>query len=228
MRLAVDSGLDEFVSLGGKVDELEIRDEKDGKYAVDFQYILMNRWAMEGIRKVALPVVRPTLHDFASKFEFAAYMSTFMSVVHYDIREPDAGIPQVEFSRADMTGLGLADSSLRLMSCLHVAEHIGLGRYGDRIDPGGFNKACAELSRVLADRGHLFFAVPVGRPRVVFNSHRVLSVKQVIDALPELVLEEFSGISSRGGYVKNAPLDSLDFDDYGCGLFHFVKEPRNV
>ena len=54
-----------------------------------------------------------------------------------------------------------------------MAEHIGLGRYGDPLDPLGTRKAAAELQRVLAPGGQLLFSLPVGRPRVEFNAHRV-------------------------------------------------------
>jgi hypothetical protein len=33
---------------------------------------------------------------------------------------------------------------------MHVVEHVGLGRYGDALDPKGDARACAELARVLA------------------------------------------------------------------------------
>src|ERR1035437_9128085 len=59
------------------------------------------------------------------------------------------------------------------VSCLHVAEHIGLGRYGDPIDPLGTNKALLELQRVLAPGGVLLFSMPVGRERVEFNAQRI-------------------------------------------------------
>src|SRR2546430_15650029 len=65
------------------------------------------------------------------------------------------------------------DLELSSVSCLHVAEHIGLGRYGDAIDPLGTRKAIGELARVLAVDGRLYFALPVGRPRGVFNAHRI-------------------------------------------------------
>jgi hypothetical protein len=36
---------------------------------------------------------------------------------------------------------------------MHVVEHIGLGRYGDPIDPDGDLKAISELKRVVQKRG---------------------------------------------------------------------------
>jgi hypothetical protein len=56
---------------------------------------------------------------------------------------------------------------------MHVIEHIGLGRYGEALDPDGDLKAIRELVRVLAAGGNLLVVVPVGRPRIQFNAHRI-------------------------------------------------------
>ena len=42
------------------------------------------------------------------------------------------------------------------MSCLHVAEHIGLGRYGENIDINGTKNAVEELQRILVKNANLF------------------------------------------------------------------------
>jgi len=47
---------------------------------------------------------------------------------------------------------------------MNVVEHVGLGRYGEPLDPEGDIKAMRELRRVLAPGGSLLFVVPVGRP----------------------------------------------------------------
>ena len=218
-RTRFEADLNRFASMGGKIDSEHRCEDAEPVYAVDFQYLLMNRWAFDRLRGIS-----GTLHDFASKVDFVAFAAADRDVIHYDIRKPDIDIPGVLFKHGDLTALPLPDASVSLASCLHVAEHVGLGRYGDEIDPHGFVKACSELSRVLAPGGSLFFAVPVGVSRVVFNAHRVLSSGQVLTAFSGLRLAEFSGISKAGQYAEDVPVYSLDGDEYGCGLFHFVKD----
>ena len=46
--------------------------------------------------------------------------------------------------------LPFEDESVESLSCMHVVEHIGLGRYGDILDPDGDSKAISELKRALA------------------------------------------------------------------------------
>ena len=84
----------------------------------------------------------------------------------------------------DLTRLPFATHSISSLSCLHVIEHIGLGRYGDPIDPLGTAKAAAELERVLRPNGRLLLTTPVGRERVQFNAHRIFAPATIPDAAP--------------------------------------------
>jgi len=52
-------------------------------------------------------------------------------------------------------------------------EHDGLGRYGDPIDPYGDIKAMQKMKAMLHEDGLLFFAVPIGKDRLVWNAHRI-------------------------------------------------------
>ncbi len=81
------------------------------------------------------------------------------------------------------------------------------------------HKAAQELARVLAPGGNLFLAVPVGRPRLCFNAHRI----HLPEAIPELFsrfsLVEFSGVTDQGEYVPDADPDMMSKQKYGGGLF---------
>ena len=109
---------------------------------------------------------------------------------------------------------------------MHVIEHIGLGRYGDEIDPQGDKKACRELTRVLARGGDLFFVSPVGRPRIEYNAHRIYSYGMVLDLFPGLELMETALLPTKGdtGFIENAGAKEMDVEEYGCGCFWFRKK----
>jgi hypothetical protein len=116
------------------------------------------------------------------------------------------------------------DNSLPSISCLHVAEHIGLGRYGDPLDPLGTKKAAKELSRCLARGGNLYFSLPVGKPKLCFNAHRIHSPWQILDYFPALKLVEFSGYDDQKRFVENADMRSFENAKYACGMFLFTKK----
>ena len=100
---------------------------------------------------------------------------------------------------------------------------MGLGRYGDTPDYDGDLAAMRELNRVVASGGSLLFAVPIGRPRLVYNAHRIYAYRQIMEVFENRFdLKEFSLIQDRGGMVSGATKQLADAQSYGCGCFHFV------
>jgi SAM-dependent methyltransferase len=153
----------------------------------------------------------------------ATMLSATLPVTYIDYRALRVSIPGMTSLAGDLTRLPLRDRSVESLSCIHVAEHVGLGRYGDPIDPAGTRRAAAELARVLAPGGRLYFALPVGQPRVEFNAHRVHAATQIVDYFSELQLEEYSGIGDDRRYYEHVPLDRFARDRYACGLFVFTR-----
>lgn len=163
--------------------------------------------------------------DVGSRVDgFVAHVAAFTDVVYVDLRPLEAkGHPHIRARVGTVLALPFDDRAVRSLSCLHVIEHIGLGRYGDPLDPGGSLKALAELQRVVAPGGDLYLGVPVGRERVCFNAHRVLSPQTVLRAMGELSLVEFSAVDDAGDLVRDAAPADFERADYSCGLFHFTR-----
>jgi len=96
------------------------------------------------------------------------------------------------------------------------------------LDPNGDLKAIAELKRVLSIDGTLLFVVPMGKPRIMFNAHRIYSYQQIMEYLQGLDLVEFAFIPDHhdeGGLVYGASEEMIARQDYGCGCFWFKKRP---
>jgi SAM-dependent methyltransferase len=138
---------------------------------------------------------------------------------------PEIVLPGLTVGQADLCALDMKSNSLESVSCLHVLEHVGLGRYGDPLDPRGDRRAAEELTRVLAPGGLLLMVVPVGRSRVNFNAHRVYSLPQVLGLFPGLTLKSSSLIPDdpRAGMIENPPEDLVARQAWGCGCFVFSK-----
>ena len=190
----------------------------------DFErhYVYFPAWAAR-----VLKIIKPQkLVDISSSLRFVAVVSAFIPTDFYDYRPAPLVLSNLSTKKGDLMDLPFADNSLPCVSCMHVVEHIGLGRYGDPIDYDGDLKAMSELSRVLAKAGSLLFVVPLGKPRIVFNAHRIYSYEQVISGFPELTLKEFALIpenSKDGGLVYNPAKSLIDKQTYGCGCFWFTK-----
>jgi ubiquinone/menaquinone biosynthesis C-methylase UbiE len=145
----------------------------------------------------------------------------------YDYRPADIQFDNLETKKGDLVAMPFADNSVESLSCMHTVEHIGLGRYGDPMDVNGDLKAIAELKRVLAPGGTLLFVVPIGKPKIEFNAHRIYSHAQIIHYFADLELKEFSLIPDNSlevGIVKNASSDLADAQEWGCGCFWFTKK----
>ncbi len=170
---------------------------------------------------------RPERHvDVGSEVNFVGMLSASLPVVFVDIRPLPVELPRLISLTGDLVGgLPFQDGSVPSLSCLHVAEHVGLGRYGDELDPAGTRRACAELARVLAPGGDLLFSVPVGRPRVCFNAHRIHTPQQICSYFRALELTEFSVVDDHYRLRLHASRERAAELEYGCGLFHFRRSP---
>jgi SAM-dependent methyltransferase len=164
--------------------------------------------------------------DISSNLHFCSVVSAFIPVKFYDFRPADLKLSQLSTDRADLLSLPFEDNSVHSLSCMHVVEHVGLGRYGDSLNPNGDLEAIGELQRVLATGGSLLFVVPVGKPRIMFDAHRIYSYEQIMRYFQEIRLEEFALIpdsSDPRGIIYNASKELADAQRYGCGCFWFKK-----
>jgi hypothetical protein len=196
--------------------------ERTAKSPFDPHYFYLGIWAAKRIMQFA-----PEKHvDVGSKVDFVGFLSCFTKVIYIDIRPLDTEATNLESRSGSILNMPFESASVGSLSCLHVAEHIGLGRYGDELDPRGTEKAAVELSRVLAVGGDLLFALPIGKPRTCFNAHRIHSLDQVMEYFHGLDLMEFSGVDDRGAYHEKMPTNAFDDANYACGFFWFRKPKR--
>ncbi len=196
--------------------------DKTATTAFDRHYIYHPAWAAR-----VLAQIKPRVHvDIGSTLHFCTIASAFVPFRFYDYRPAEVELSNLSSESADLLGLPFDDNSIDSLSCMHVVEHVGLGRYGDPLDPLGDKKAMAELSRVLAVGGNLLFVVPVGEPKVMFNAHRIYSYNQVIDSFSDLSLVAFSLIpehQDNGGMIDSATAKDVAQEQYACGCFWFTK-----
>lgn len=195
------------------------RTEKTG---FDRHYVYHAAW---GARILAQTL--PKIHvDISSTLYFCSLVSAFIPVNYYDYRPADLKLDNLTSESANLISLPFTDESIQSLSCMHVVEHVGLGRYGDPLDPDADLKAVAELKRVLAPGGSLLFVVPVGKPKIAFNAHRIYSYDQVVSFFSDLKLQEFTLIPdnpNNAGLIQHATKELADKQTYGCGCFWFKR-----
>ena len=192
-------------------------EERTPSHGFDAHYVYLGAWAFRHIARA-----HPAEHvDIGGQIGWVTCLASVTRVVFIDVRPFLGTVENLESRAGDVLALPFPDRSVPSLSCLHVAEHIGLGRYGDPIDPLGTRKAFAELARVLALHGRLYFVLPVGRPMVAFNAHRVhdpVSIEQwIVDE--GLVLREFAAVDDKGQFRADASPSDMRDQAYACGMF---------
>lgn len=196
-----------------------ILNEKVSYTPFDTHYFYQQLWAFEHILKH-----KPTQHvDIGSTYEMSGYISKITKAVFVDIRPIKTSLRNLIIKKGDILNLPFPNNSITSLSCLHVAEHIGLGRYGDPIDPEGTKKACLELVRVLGKGGLLYFSLPIGKERICFNAHRIFRPSTIVKYFKGLKLLEFSVVDDAGVFHKNISVRNYNDLHYGCGMFLFKK-----
>lgn len=196
--------------------------DNTGATGFDRHYVFHTAWAARVVAQN-----KPEKHiDISSSLYFCSILSALLPIEFYDYRPAALGLDNLRSERGDLLQLPFGDGTVRSLSCMHVVEHVGLGRYGDRLDSHGDVRAMAELKRVLAPMGNLLFVVPVGRPRVMFNAHRIYSYEQILSDFSDLTLKEFSLIpddEATGGLIRHADPGLVKKQNYACGCFWFQK-----
>jgi len=179
---------------------------------------------------------KPVKHvDIGSRVDgFVGHVASFREIEVFDVRPITTLVPGVVFRQADLmnrsslpltAGEGYCDS----LSCLHAVEHFGLGRYGDPVDPQGYQRGIANMSQLLRPRGTFYLSAPIGQERVEFNANWVFDPRHIVLCAEagDLTLQKLIIITPTNE-PQEYSFDSdvlayLALQRYLLGLFVFTK-----
>jgi SAM-dependent methyltransferase len=174
---------------------------------------------------------KPLKHiDIGSSMNFIAHVASYREIEVFDIREQKSSFPNIRFRRLDLMNkdfnlIDYCDS----VSCLHVLEHFGLGRYGDKVDYEGHLLGWENINKLLKQGGKLYFSVPIGEQRIEFNAHRVFSMRYLLKMIgSKYRIDSFSYVRDNGQLIRDPKLDEGSIASsfschYGCGIFELTK-----
>lgn len=222
------------------IDTFPITGENTKYTSFDRHYVYHTAWAARVVSEI-----KPTVHtDISSSLYFSSIVSAFTPVDFYDYRPANLQLSGLNTKEGDLMKLPFADKSIESISCLHTIEHVGLGRYGDPLDPHGDLKAISELKRVVKVGGNLLIVVPVGKQKIEFNAHRIYTPEKLVSYVTEhntehntesesniessgkFTLKEYAYIpetDKEGPLKRNADLKEGQNDRYACGCFWFTR-----
>jgi SAM-dependent methyltransferase len=185
----------------------------------DTHYVYQGTWLFEKL----LQRKPPTHVDVGSYIGYMGFISALFPTTFIDIRPTGAKFEGFSERKGSVLDLPYEDGEILSLSCLHVIEHIGLGRYGDPLDLDGSAKALAELQRVLAPGGDLYLSAPSGRSATYFNAHRVFDPAVIVEALDELELVQLDAVLDGEQQVRPVTLGELRDNAYACGMYWFKR-----
>lgn len=175
---------------------------------------------------------KPEKHvDIGSRVDgFVAHVASFREIEVFDVRPITMQLPGVTFTQADLMMpvaemAGYCDS----LSCLHALEHFGLGRYGDPVDPNGFERGFVNMATLLKRGGVFYLSIPIGKDRVEFNANRIFDPRVIIALATAnaLCLSELTVIQNGGQIemidINESILSELASRRYALGIFKFTK-----
>jgi SAM-dependent methyltransferase len=183
---------------------------------VDPHYYFQDAWGFEKIFKA-----KPACHvDIGSHHKLVALLSKVVDTTMVDLRPLPVSLDSLKFKAGTILALPFPDASVPSVSSLCVVEHIGLGRYGDPLDPEGTAKAVAELKRIVAPGGDLYVSVPIDDVnRIYFNAHRAFC-----DAYLEKLFAPFEIVERR--YIFGNDFTDTLRPGFGTGCYH-LRRPRS-
>jgi len=173
-------------------------------------YYYQDAWAFEKIVNQ-----KPDFHiDVGSHNKYVTFLSKIIKVIMVDIRPLSLPMDSLKFCRGSIGNLPFKNASVPSVSSLCVVEHVGLGRYGDPLDPNGSECAINELKRIIQPGGDLYISLNVDDSnRVYFNAHRAFQVDYLIK-----LFKPFEVIESR--YIYGKEYGSEIKPGFGTGCYH--------
>ena len=195
-----------------------------------WQDLVVARWIFEA---------QPLRHvDVGSRVDgFVAHVASFREIEVFDVRPITTQIQGIVFKQAnvmtlntELAGSGYCDS----LSCLHAIEHFGLGRYGDPINPLGYESGIANMAKLLKPGGRFYLSTPVGKERVEFNANRIFAPSTIIQCAEsnDLRIHQLMVIGAGGAVREVQPTqsvyDQLSKENYNLAIFVFTKQSNAI
>ena len=174
---------------------------------------------------------RPEKHlDIGSRIDgVVAQIASYRHLDVLDIRdikiEPHKNIDFVKKNLLHTMKLNEEEKydSISSIGCL---AHIGLGRYGDPIDPDGYKKGIKAINELAKENCIVYILAPIGKEGVEFNAHKIFDAVKLIKEfeINSFNLKEFHLINDEGKLILNSKIeDSIDLN-FGGGYFVFQKK----
>lgn len=167
--------------------------------------------------------------DIGSRVEgfITSLISAKINLIFADINLPPVPFPGTTTTRIDLQEMTpIQFENVNSVSSLHVIEHLGLGKYGDKIDALGHRKVFEDFSAVLATGTRLYLSSPVSHsPGVIFNAGRHLDPNEMLNDATNngFIIDEVAIVQDDWTFDINPTQEQLYQSEYGCLILCLTK-----
>lgn len=160
--------------------------------------------------------------DIGSRIDgFISHLCIFLeNITILDVRKsPNFVLKNINSRQCDISE-SIPDEMFDSVSCLHTLEHLGLGRYGDKISKNILSKALKNISTILNKGGFLYLSFPVSNKKTYtqFNANKIFNETEILQLIKQHNLELISKI-----YIRNKEFLYDIESDYSLGIYEFRK-----
>lgn len=158
-----------------------------------------------------------------------AILSAKHDITSVVLKDPLDKITDIKYVICDVGDgkLPIYDDFFDVLICPATIHLIGLGRYGDKINPYAIPNFISEINRVMKrENSHIFLATTLGENALIFNIYYIFDFHTYLRLfkgwnLIEYFVDEWSGSS---GMVSQQDIKSMGLK-YGSNKFSFSIPP---
>ncbi len=178
-------------------------------------------------------IERRKIIDMGGGFSFSTITIMLLVKAHTNVYSLDVSdFPRksknsVYYIVGDCMDTKLSDKSMDVVSLISTLEHVGLGRYGDPLDPDGDIKAMKEAKRILKKGGYLILTIPYGYPTVVYNLHRVYDAGRFVRLIKGFTPVEIK-YSLLGRFCSQKDIEGKKVSKTIKGYYTDVEEGKRM
>ena len=196
-----------------------------------FAFWVANRLAQRGVPRRILDIGSPKMQN--------AMLSASHDVTAVVLADADDRFSRVKYVYHDVTErLPFDDAVFDCFTSTVAIPLIGLGRYGDRVDPNAIPNLIIELGRVMTDAAELLVSLTLGPNMLAFNNSWYLDLETTKRlfagwTLVETVIDQWSSprMKNEGDpadrFIGPERMPNISQADYRVMFCAFIREGRS-
>lgn len=205
-----------------KEDAIEFFDH----YSVFSYWVFEYIYSMSGNRKIL---------DVGGKKLLNAILSIDNEVTSIVLADCKDRISKVKYVIHDVSDcLSFPDDYFDIFLSPGTLHLVGLGRYGDKLDPNVLPRFIKDLNRVMKKKSDLFLLMPLGKNHLLFNFHYIFDFHTLKDmfygwTVEEYFVDEFVHFNRsdykdyKERFSRDVNTSNFDVGEYKIIYLHFKR-----